>query len=270
MGKIIKLKLFGSILVSITVVILWVLSGNADAQIVAYKKAGPKAPCVGITVDEKIKIHSGPCATSEVIAVIAKEMETVEVNEITSLNYKIPFSDPEVEYPWIGINYKRSKKGYISGRYLEMFETAEKAEYFVKKNIEFRKFIKGKWKFVPPEEYKYLNYSYNFVVTLNENGTLAMKVDGVVGDHLEWEEGTGRYYFNLPGKRFKFYARLKGEFHPDGISWEKYFQFENKDSAELKKLIKEFEHYKRYRAFEIIAEDWEHDLQDVLVKPDPK
>lgn len=214
---------------------------------------------------EEVNIREEASVKSKLVY---KTTESFILAEKLEQNYKkdiIEIWHKEFNERWTKIRFREGDKvieGYIYGAFLKIFDNNVDAQLFAQKNKEFINKYSGKY-LIDMEKIENSVFYY-FEIEFLGKGKINVALEGVEGDHSLFEEGQGRIYYDIQSDKIVIIAGVKGEFAPDGYTWEEYYSMDkggNPTKKELEAYIKEKGQYKNCFELEIDKNRFEQALR---------
>jgi hypothetical protein len=151
----------------------------------------------GVSIGTDVNIRSSADLFAASLGKIEKELQTIEVLEITKQMQEITIHGKKIKAPWAKIKHN-DKVGFVFSYFIRSFEYKTDADKFIKMNQLKRKEYTGKYIFRDKTEDM---YSFE----LRENGTIKITS---LNKKQDISEGEGRIYIDpIIGELF-FYANM--------------------------------------------------------------
>ena len=151
----------------------------------------------GVSIGTDVNIRSSADLYAASLGKIEKELQTIEVIEITKQMQEITMHGKKIKAPWAKIKHN-DKLGFVFSYFIRSFEYKTEADKFIKMNQLKRKEYSGKYIFRDKTEDV---YSFE----LRENGTIKITS---LNKKQDISEGEGRIYIDpIIGELF-FYANM--------------------------------------------------------------
>ncbi len=151
----------------------------------------------GVSIGTDINIRSSADLYATSIGKIEKELQAIEVIEISKQMQEITMHGKKFKAPWAKIKYN-DKEGFVFSYFIRSFEYKTEADKFIKMNQLKRKEYSGKYLFRDNNEDLYC-------IEIRENGTIKINL---LNKKQGISAGEGRIYIDpIIGELF-FYANM--------------------------------------------------------------